>query len=229
MIGDRLSLAHLLVAVGVVLLVVPALAPVQQYRVHDTRAGTTADRADLEESGIEIVAYENLSDRGQELYRKTLENGGRYTVPVGQGAPDFEYESPDRGDGGGPTGPSVRRRSGTIAIERPPDADLPPADEPVEAVERARERERAEARERARERDGDRRTATANGTASENRTATPTTPDYDEMRETITRYDVMQTTTDSPPLPDSSNLLRLFPALAGILALGVGGYRASLP
>jgi len=221
MIGDRITLAHALVAVGVVLLVVPALAPVQQYRVHDTRAGATADRADLEESGIEVIAYENLSDRGQELYRKTLENGGRYTVPVGQGAPDFEYGT-ERGDGGGPAGPSVRR-SGTIAIERPPDADLPPADEPVEAVERARERERAEARERAQERDGDRRTATGNGTA------TPTTPDYDEMRETITRYDMMQTTTDSPPLPDTSNLFRLFPALAGILALGVGGYRASLP
>ncbi|WP_246986782.1 hypothetical protein [Halorientalis marina] len=221
MIGDRVTLAHALVAVGVVLLVVPALAPVQQYRVHDTRGGTTADRAELEESGIEVVAYENLSDRGQELYRETLENGGRYTVPIGQGAPDFDYGAEDRDDGRGPTGPSVRR-SGTIAIERPPDADLPPADEPVEAVARAREREAAE-RERARERDGDRRTSTGNGTA------TPTTPDYDEMRETITRYDMMQTTTDSPPLSDTANLLRLFPALVGVLCLGVGGYRSSLP
>ena len=107
---DRITLSQTLVVLGVVLLIGPALAPVQQYRVHDTRGGTVSDRAELEEQDFRIVAYQNLSDRGKELYRKTLENGGRYTVPIGQGAPDLEYEA-DRDDG----------RSGPIHRHRPRD------------------------------------------------------------------------------------------------------------
>ena len=223
---DRITISQTLVVLGVVLLIGPALAPVQQYRVHDTGGGTVSDRAELEEQDFRIVAYENLSDRGKELYRKTLENGGRYTVPIGQGAPDFEYEA-DRDDGRS----DVRgfgERPGVIVIERPPDADLPEADEPVRAAEDLRERNEERRRERQAEREAG--TATpANGSANRTATPTPERPSAEELRRTITRYDVMETTTDNPPLPAPANLARLLPALVGLLAIGVGGYRSSLP
>lgn len=214
---DRVTPAHGLVVLGLVLLLAPALVPVQQYRIHDTRAGTFADRSDLEQQGFTIVAYENLSDRGQELYRKTLRHGGHYTVPIGQGASDFEY-----GDGTTDEPSDVRgpgSRPGVIVIERPPNASLPPADEPVEAADRMREREQERRKKR----------RTASDTDSANGTATPTTPDYEARRRSIARYDIMETSTDTPPITDSSNLIRLLAALVGVLCLGVGGYRASKP
>lgn len=223
---DDLTLAHGLVVVGIVLLVGPAIAPVQQYRIHDTRDGTIADRAELEREGYRVVAYENLSDRGQELYRKTLENGGRYTVPMDQGASDFEYEA-SRDD----SRSDVRGRGdrpGVIVIERPPDADLPEADEPVRAAEDLRERREERRRERQAEREAGTATPT-DGSANTTVTPTPEGPSYEELRATITRYDVMQTSTDTPPLPAPQNLVRLLAALGGILGIGVGGYRASLP
>jgi hypothetical protein len=220
---DDLTLAHGLVAVGIVLLVGPALFPVQQYRIHDTGHGTIADRAELEREGYRIVAYENLSDRGQELYRRTLENGGQYRVPIGQGAPDFEYEASSEDRRSGVRGPGDR--PGMIVVERPPNADLPEADEPVRAAEDLRER-----REQRREERREERRAAGEGTPT-NGTATPTPegPGTEELRRTITRYDVMQTSTDTPPLPAPPNLVRLLAALGGILSVGVGGYRASLP
>jgi hypothetical protein len=224
---DRVTLSQGLVVLGVVLLIGPALAPVQQYRVHDTGGGTTSDRAELEEQGFRIVAYENLSDRGKELYRKTLENGGRYTVPIGQGAPDFEYEG-NRDEGGRSDVRGFGERPGMIVIERPPDADLPEADEPLRAAEDLQERREERRRERQAEREAGTATPT-DGTVNETATPTPERPGPEELRRTITRYDVMETTTDNPPLPAPANLARLLPALAGILAIGVGGYRSSLP
>jgi len=222
---DRVTLSQGLVVLGVVLLIGPALAPVQQYRVHDTGGGTVSDRAELEEQGFRIVAYENLSDRGKELYRLTLENGGRYTVPVGQGAPDFEYGA-NRDEDGRSDVRGFGERPGVIVIERPPDADLPEADEPIRAAEDLRERNE----ERRRERQAEREAGTpTDGSANETATPTPERPSYEEMRRTITRYDVMETTTDNPPLPAPANLARLLPALGGLLAIGVGGYRSSLP
>lgn len=224
---DRFSPAHALVVLGVVLLLAPALAPVQQYRIHDTRGGTTADRAQLEEQGFRIVTYENLSERGKELYRKTLENGGRYAVPVGQGAPDFEYEASWDDEGQS----EVRRpgdRPGILVIERPPDADLPQADEPIRAADDLRERREAERERRRAERGSDAATPT-NESGNQTATPTPERPSYEEMRQTIARYDMMETTTDTPPLPAPANLTRLLAALGGILSIGVGGYRSSLP
>ncbi|MFB6138182.1 MAG: hypothetical protein ABEJ42_07600 [Halobacteriaceae archaeon] len=42
----------------------------------------------------DVVAYENLSERGQTLFdrARALPHGEAYTVPVGAGAPDFEYD-----------------------------------------------------------------------------------------------------------------------------------------
>jgi hypothetical protein len=115
-----------------------------------------------------------------------------------------------------------------IVIERPPDADLPEADEPLRAAEDLQERREERRRERQAEREAGTATPT-DGTVNETATPTPERPGPEELRRTITRYDVMETTTDNPPLPAPANLARLLPALAGILAIGVGGYRSSLP
>jgi hypothetical protein len=197
----RPSPSGVVVALGIVLLVTPAFFPVQQLLFHETRAGTVGNESQLERDGYEIVAYENLSERGKTVYVRALENGGQYAVPVGEGAPEFDYSGED---------PGARTRPGSVVIERPPDAaDLPDADEPVEAVDRARER----ARER----------------AERNPDADVTTPDFEERRREIARYDLIETRLDSPPLTASANLVRLLSALGGVLCIGVGGYRAARP
>lgn len=124
----RNKLGTALVVLAAVLFIVPALFPLQAVHTHDTRPGTFDGREQIEES-MEIVSYENLSERGQTLYVLTLENEGVYRVPQGEGAPDFDYTaSEDRTQPrDGPAG-----RAEYVAIERPEDADLPPADEPFQ-------------------------------------------------------------------------------------------------
>jgi hypothetical protein len=80
------------------------------------------------EDGVEVVAYENLTERGQELYVETLEAGGEYSVAQSEGTPDFSYPSEsqrraaleDR---------DRRVRPGTVVVERPVDGSLPDSDE----------------------------------------------------------------------------------------------------
>lgn len=104
-----------LLVLGVLSLVVPALVPLGSEHVHDTRPTTTESRAELEDRGVQVLVYEDLSDRGQEVYREALLTGGAYSVPSGQGIPALDY-------------PDSNGR--LVAIERPADAeDLPPADE----------------------------------------------------------------------------------------------------
>lgn len=123
----RTTLGAALLVVAVVCLALPPLVPVQTVLMHDTTPITFDSPDQLESEGYEIYAYENLSDRGQELYVTTLENGGEYHVSPGEGAPDFEYLSPaERAE----ARQESRRRPGYFVIERPEDADLPPADEP---------------------------------------------------------------------------------------------------
>lgn len=200
------TLSTALVVAGIALLVAPVLFPIQPVLYHDTRRGTTDDRAELETRGYEIVAYENLSERGQELYLLTLRNGGEYQAPLGTGAPEFAY--PTRGELADVEDYRERETRRSIVVERPPDADLPPPDEPVEIAER-----RSERREQAVE-EGERPTPTAS-------TA--------ERRRQIARYDLLTTRTDRPPLTATASLLRLLSAVGGVLALGTGGYLRSLP
>lgn len=190
-----------LVVCGIALLVAPALFPIQPVLSHDTRRGTVDDRTELEQQGFEIVAYENLSERGQDLYVRTLTNGGEYRVPQGEGAPDFTYHAPGDLD----TAESYRERRARrgIIIERPAEADLPPADEPVRAAE-----DRDEAAEE-------------RGTADE--------PSVEERRRQIARYDLMTTRTARPPLTARSSLVRLLSVVLGVIALGVGGYLRAQP
>jgi hypothetical protein len=104
-----------LLVLGVLSLVVPALVPVGSEHVHDTRPTTTESRAELEDRGVPVLAYDDLSDRGQAVYREALLTGGVYSVPPGQGIQALEYPDND---------PKL------VAIERPADAeDLPSPDE----------------------------------------------------------------------------------------------------
>lgn len=193
------TLANALLVAGVALLVAPVLFPIQPVLYHDTHRGTVGNESQIQADGYEIVAYENLSERGQQLYVRTLRAGGEYRAPVDEGAPDFAYPSPtelaDVRD--------YRNRNALqgIVVERPPDADLPPPHEPVEAAERSH------------------RHAEERGTEPEQ--------SVEERRRQIARYDVMTTRTDRPPLTASSALLRLLSTAAGVLALGTGGYLRS--
>lgn len=104
-----------LLVLGVLSLVVPALVPVGSEHVHDTSPTTTESGAELEDRGVPVLAYQDLSDRGQEVYREALLTGGVYSVPAGQGIQALDYSDSN---------------SRLVAIERPVDAeDLPPADE----------------------------------------------------------------------------------------------------
>jgi len=121
----RNTIGTALIVLAAVLFVVPAFFPVQPMLAHYTGDTAQAPPAELEQQGYEIVAYENLSERGQELYVTTLETGGEHRVPVGQGADEFGY----------PTDEETRAmyENGTqpgVVIERPEDASsLPPSDE----------------------------------------------------------------------------------------------------
>lgn len=126
----RNQLGTALVVVAVVLFVVPAFFPVQAMLVHDTRRSTdlgVRSGGDVGETDQRVVAFEELSERGQDLYVETLERGGEYRVPVGQGAPEFNYLTPEE------RSRAFENDSLTafgIVIERPAeDGHLPPSDE----------------------------------------------------------------------------------------------------
>lgn len=197
------TLTTALIVAGIALVLAPMLVPIPTVLVHDTRDSTVAGPDELRQRGYTIVAYENLSERGRELYVETLEHGGRYTVSEGEGAPAFDY-SASRGSGAGDG--TSRFRAGRIAIERPSDADLPPPDERVDDVRYAVE----ERRQRA------------------NRTG-GSAPTAADIRGQSRRYDAMSVRTSKPPLGDPTAIARLVSAALGIVSLGVGGYRRSQP
>lgn len=91
--------------------------PPQDVRMHDTSPYLGENASLNEDAPVRIVAYENLSERGQELYRKTLKNDGRYWVPLDEGATDYEYYETQ----------SIENEA--LVIVRPQNTDLPPADE----------------------------------------------------------------------------------------------------
>lgn len=130
----RNQLGTALVAIAVVSLVAPALFPVQAVLTHDTGPVTFDSREQIEAEGIEIVAYGEMSERGRELYVQALENDGEYRVPPGQGASEFDYLTSEARAQAREENPDGR--PGYVVIERPTDADLPPADEPFDRVPR---------------------------------------------------------------------------------------------
>jgi hypothetical protein len=195
----RNQLGSALVVLAIVLFVVPALFPVQPMLTHYTGTSTSAPPAELEQRGFDIVAYENLTERGQELYVEALEHDGEYRVPNGTGAPAFDYptdaerrEAYERRENESIEGPV---RTGIVIIERPADdSSLPPSDE------RYFERDRGEGE---------------------------TDSNESQRREMILRYDEMRTSTEQPPLGAPPQLLRLGAVLLAVVSLGVGGYLLS--
>lgn len=106
-----------LVLLAIVLFVYPALFPVQPQLIHNTRTLGWGDAEELRTSGFEVIVYENLSDRGQVLYTRTIENDGQLYVPHGQGAPEFEY--PTRTEGRRASRSGNESLPGLYAIDRP--------------------------------------------------------------------------------------------------------------
>lgn len=196
------TLSTVLLVAGIGFLIAPALVPVQPTLIHDTTRGTIGNVSDIRADGYEIIAYENLSERGQQLYVQTLRSGGTYSVPVGEGAPDFRYPTP--GELGETE--SYRERSALqgIVIERPSESNLPPPDEDINAAEQILEH-----RQR------------VNESESEISEA--------ELRRQVGRYDLMMTRTARPPLQDPMSLAHLGIAALGVLAIGTGGYFRSKP
>jgi len=202
-----------LLVVGVAALLVPALVPVQQVLYHEAGAGTTANGSQLEAEGYTVIAYENLSQRGQEIYVTALESPDReYSVPVGEGAPEFPYDGASEADRREDYR-TYQRLTG-IVIERPDDADLPPPAEPVGRIDGERE-QRPE------------QSASQNATDSEN--AAQREPALEQRERAIGTYDLMTVRKGSPPLTDPANLLRLGAVAVGAVALGLGGYLRSRP
>lgn len=135
--NQRNRVGTALVVAAAVLLLLPALFPVPPVYVHDARASTSMNETQLRAENVTVVDYQNLSDRGQELYVRTLNERGQYRVPKDEGAPEFDYTTAedierlrDDEDGAVLTG---------VVIDRAGAADLPPAQErfrPGEVEER---------------------------------------------------------------------------------------------
>jgi hypothetical protein len=211
------SLPRVLLVVGVGLLVLSALFPAQPYAYHLTHPGTASNASQLAADGFTVVHYDDLSDRGQELYVQTLERGGRYAVPARQGAPKFPY--PTVGELEDESEPWARMRLGSVVVERPPDADLPPAHEPVHEARRPEPRR------------GD-----TSGESGGEGTAVQGTdeqvddrPDDRPDPETIRRFDLVTTRTGTAPLTALPSLLRLLSVVVGVVAIGTAGYLAAQP
>lgn len=125
----RNTIGTALAVLAVVLFTVPAFFPVQPMLVHETDEYVSGSPEELRQEGHEIVAYENLSARGQELYEQALRNDGEYRVPVGEGAPEFTYlnQTERRRAYENDNESAVRE----LIIERPEDdSDLPPPQVP---------------------------------------------------------------------------------------------------
>jgi hypothetical protein len=102
----------------------------QPADVHEHRTGPSTDfpNASFAEShGFTVVSYENISERGRTIYRKTLENDGVYRVPLGEGAAEFEYVTDEELANTENVSTAIKQKS--VVIERPANASLPPADE----------------------------------------------------------------------------------------------------
>ncbi|RXK49453.1 hypothetical protein [Halorientalis pallida] len=220
---SRSRISAALLVVGAVLLITPGVVPVQPVLSHEIGGAITAEPSELESEDVEVIAYENLSERGKELYERALRDDGSYVVPTGEGAPDFQYRAEletEREDD------SVQRFGPrTVAIERPDDPDFPVVDERV-PERRPPESEPGEADETG---GGD---AEGGARASANTTDAPDDEPDERTAERprdAGRYNLLRTSFGNPSLTDPGNLLRFVAVLAGVVILGSGGYLRSKP
>lgn len=123
----RTNIGKALLGLAALLFVLPAVVPVQPVLVHDTDPRTQANGTELRQEGATVIAYENLSERGKELYVQALENRGQYTVPAGEGAPEFNYTTLEEREKLQESRQQFRQMG--VVIDREGADDLPPADE----------------------------------------------------------------------------------------------------
>lgn len=212
------TLSNVILLIGIALLIAPILFPVQPVLYHDTSPGTMANETVLEDDGYAIIAYENLSERGQEHYVKALRNDGEHIVPQDNGAQEFSYATV--AELGNVENRWERMTLESVIIERPPNASLPPADEPVEDAEHRWDNLR-------------RPNEPTGGDSGESTPANEREPEngptVEELRERTARYDQMTTRTDLPPLFAPLSLLRLLSMTFGVTAISIGGFLRSKP
>lgn len=125
----RTQVALVLALFAVPLLGMPAIAPVDPVLEHNTGAATKSNNTTQQlQYSYAVYDYENLSERAQTLYVEALEAGGTYYAPVGEGAPEFQYPAVEaiRAHQNNTT-KMIRMQS--VAIVRPENASLPPANE----------------------------------------------------------------------------------------------------
>jgi len=221
---DRSKLAAALLVVGAVLLIAPAVVPVQPVLYHEVQGSVQAEESTLQQRGVEVVEYENLSDRGKTLFEQALRNDGSYVVPLGEGASDFDYRAESDPDSGREDGPPSRYPSGAIAIERPADGDLPGL------YDRPARRPADESRPSGADETGGTGT---DDTSDDNTTATNGSAtdrvDASEQPQRPEQYNVFRARLGQPPLTDGGNLLRFLSVLVGVVMVGIGGYLHSRP
>jgi hypothetical protein len=117
-----------LIGLGLVLMGLTLAFPVEPVLIHDTSEPWEFNKSKSEELGYRVVSYENLSDRGQELYVRTLEADGRYKTSVDEGAKDWEYPTKGEQRAPGVIAENDQTTNVAVIIERPEnDSHLPPA------------------------------------------------------------------------------------------------------
>lgn len=126
----RTQIAIVLALLAVPLLGMPAIAPVDPVLVHNTGDTTKANNTStLQQYHYAVYDARNLSDRAREIYRAALQTEDAYRVPVGQGAPEFQYPTREAVSNLSQTNITEALRMSSVAIERSPDDGLPPAEE----------------------------------------------------------------------------------------------------
>jgi hypothetical protein len=118
-----------LVIIGLVLMTTPVIAPPGPVLEHDTSWSVRdTNVSDLRQHSYGVYHYGNLSDRGQEIYEAALRADSAYSVPKGDGAPEFQYLDSE-GIEALEDEPLQRRAEMSVVIVRPNESSLPPADE----------------------------------------------------------------------------------------------------
>ena len=126
----RTQVAVALALLAIPLLGMPAILPVDPVLVHNTGDTTKANNTSaLQQYHYGVYDASNLSERGREIYRNALQTEDAYRVPVGQGAPEFQYPTREAVSNLSQTNITAALRMSSVALVRSPDDGLPPADE----------------------------------------------------------------------------------------------------
>lgn len=110
--------AVVLVGVGLAGIVTPLAFPPDDVYKHDTSKAfgepdnRTMVQNMLDSENATVIAYPDVSDRGQQIYRDALATGPAENYRTDRPAPDWSYDD-----------------TWYVIIERPNGTDLPPADE----------------------------------------------------------------------------------------------------